>query len=167
MTHLITFGDLSWFMLLPSILSIGLGLNYVILEKLFNLGLAHQLFLYATNNSLSKISMFFLNMISKKRERKTKMNLFTRLTQAYIRPSNQSDFHEIKKSLSKNNCHPINTVMFYSSLYLFHIAFYFPIHQKFHFDRRKNRRISSIKIFWDINNILSNYSANTIKQSCI
>lgn len=101
MTHLITFGDLSWFMLLPSILSIGLGLNYVILEKLFNLGLAHQLFLYATNNSLSKISMFFLNMISKKRERKTKMNLFTRLTQAYIRPSNQSDFHEIKKSLSK------------------------------------------------------------------
>ena len=98
MTHLITFGDLSWFMLLPSILSIGLGLNYVILEKLFNLGLAHQLFLYATNNSLSKISMFFLNMISKKRERKTKMNLFTRLTQAYIRPSNQSDFHEIKKT---------------------------------------------------------------------
>lgn len=88
-------------MLLPSILSIGLGLNYVILEKLFNLGLAHQLFLYAANNSLSKISMFFLNMISKKRERKTKMNLFTRLTQAYIRPSNQSDFHEIKKSLSK------------------------------------------------------------------
>ena len=103
MTHLITFGDLSWFMLLPSILSIGLGLNYVILEQLFKLKIRHQLFIYAANNSLSKISMIILNLISKKRERKTTMNLFTRLTQAYLRPSNQSDFHAIKQSLSKTS----------------------------------------------------------------
>ena len=103
MTHLITFGDLSWFMLLPSILSIGFGLNYVILEQLFKLKIRHQLFIYAANNSLSKISMIILNLISKKRERKTTMNLFTRLTQAYLRPSNQSDFHAIKQSLSKTS----------------------------------------------------------------
>ena len=66
MTHLITFGDLSWFMLLPSILSIGLGLNYVILEQLFKLKIRHQLFIYAANNSLSKISMIILNFISKR-----------------------------------------------------------------------------------------------------
>ena len=47
--------------------------------------------------------MIILNLISKKRERKTTMNLFTRLTQAYLRPSNQSDFHAIKQSLSKTS----------------------------------------------------------------
>lgn len=76
MPHLLTFGDLSLFLLLPSILSIGFGFRYVMIEQLFNLKMTHQLFFFASINSLSKMSMFFINKISKKRERKTNQPLF-------------------------------------------------------------------------------------------
>ena len=101
MPQFVTFGDLSWFMLLPSILSIGLAGNQLILEGLFKINIKNQLFIFAANNSLAKISMIILNMISKRRERKTARPLFSRLEEEYIRQSNQSNFHSIKKTLSK------------------------------------------------------------------
>ena len=102
MPHFVTFGDFSWIMLLPSILSIGLAGNQLIFEKLFNIKIKNQLFIFAANNSLAKISMIVLNIISKRRERKTAKPLFSRLEQEYIRQSNQSSFHSIKNTLLRN-----------------------------------------------------------------
>ena len=64
MRKLVSFGDISLFMLLPFILSIGIGCNFFILEQSFKINLWHQLFIFAANNSLCKISMIILNCIS-------------------------------------------------------------------------------------------------------
>ena len=127
MPQFVTFGDLSWFMLLPSILSIGLAGNQLILEGLFKINIKNQLFIFAANNSLAKISMIILNMISKRRERKTARPLFSRLEEEYIRQSNQSNFHSIKKTLSKK------TVIFFILLCSIFHYWYFISHLIFRF----------------------------------
>ena len=127
MPQFVTFGDLSWFMLLPSILSIGLAGNQLILEGLFKINIKNQLFIFAANNSLAKISMIILNMISKRRERKTARPLFNRLEEEYIRQSNQSNFHSIKKTLSKK------TVIFFILLCSIFHYWYFISHLIFRF----------------------------------
>ena len=127
MPHFVTFGDFSWIMLLPSILSIGLAGNQLIFEKLFNIKIKNQLFIFAANNSLAKISMIVLNIISKRRERKTAKPLFSRLEQEYIRQSNQSSFHSIKNTLSK-----ITVIFFILLCSIFHY-WYFISHLIFRF----------------------------------
>ena len=127
MPHFVTFGDFSWIMLLPSILSIGLAGNQLIFETLFNIKIKNQLFIFAANNSLAKISMIVLNIISKRRERKTAKPLFSRLEQEYIRQSNQSSFHSIKNTLSK-----ITVIFFILLCSIFHY-WYFISHLIFRF----------------------------------
>lgn len=100
MKHFIQFGDISWLMLLPFILSIGLGSNSYCISQLFKLNLIHQLFLFTFINSLSKISMIIFNIISSIRgKEKTKTKSVLPIIDGTIlitRNSNQSDFHELK-----------------------------------------------------------------------
>lgn len=101
MKTLISFGNISLLMLLPSILSIGIGCNFFILGKSFEKNLWHQLFIFAANNSLCKISMIILNIISNYRAKKrNKKNIIQEdyYNQNYIQQnSSENDFHELKQ----------------------------------------------------------------------
>lgn len=74
MPKFISCGDVSWYMLLPFGVAIITSFHYLILQNLFQKGLRHQLFLYSGINSIGKMSMGFLHLItvlnSKRRKKK-------------------------------------------------------------------------------------------------
>lgn len=74
MPKFVSCGEVSWYMLLPFAVAIITSLHYLILQNLFVNGLRHQLFLYSGINSIGKMSMGFLHLItvfnSKRRKKK-------------------------------------------------------------------------------------------------
>ena len=69
---IISFGDISWFMVFPFLGGIALSTNFFILPFLFECKLRHQLFLFANLVCLSKLSMGILSYISNRIINRTK-----------------------------------------------------------------------------------------------
>ena len=89
-------GEMFWFILLPTIFSFSITINYIVIQQLFKGNLWHQLFIIAASNSLSKISMVLVNCIVKKRERNsTKVPLNkNEIPNNYQTQTTISDFHK-------------------------------------------------------------------------
>ena len=129
---LLTCGDLSWFMLLPFVLAVGLFSNYVVLYFLFDYDFRAQLFIFAGINSLSKMSMGILEIIllviTKKRRQSIKSREFNALIDEPVkegeeenRDSNEENFHDFKK---KNNTSRWYLIMIVVICATFHYFFY-------------------------------------------
>ena len=129
---LLTCGDLSWFMLLPFVLAVGLFSNYVVLYFLFGYSFRAQLFIFAGINSLSKMSMGILEIIllviTKKRRQSIKSREFNALIDEPVkegeeenRDSNEENFHDFKK---KNNTSRWYLIMIVVICATFHYFFY-------------------------------------------
>ena len=131
MRKLVSFGDISLFMLLPFILSIGIGCNFFILEQSFKINLWHQLFIFAANNSLCKISMIILNCISTFLTKKPHKNTIIIHNPDYIQQQSfTSVYNELKKgALTKTII--VVLVILCSSLHYF----YYILHFTFRFIR--------------------------------
>ena len=129
---LLTCGDLSWFMLLPFVLAVGLFSNYVVLYFLFDYFFRAQLFIFAGINSLSKMSMGILEIIllviTKKRRQLIKSREYNALIDEPVkegeeenRDSNEENFHDFKK---KNNTSRWYLIMIVVICATFHYFFY-------------------------------------------
>ena len=126
---IISCGEMSWFMLLPSILSFSIAINYIVIQQLFKENLWHQLFIFAASNSLCKISMFFINCFIKKRERNsTKKQFKSIIPYNELTRTTVSDFHELKQgTLSKTIVilFILLCSLFHYINYVFHFIFRF------------------------------------------
>ena len=128
---LITCGDLSWFMLLPFVLAVGLFSNYVVLYFLFDCSFRAQLFIFAGINSLSKMSMGILEIIVLFIARRKRQSIKAGEHNALIeepekeseekkRDSNEESF----KYLKKKNTNKLYLIMIVVICATFHYFFY-------------------------------------------